>query len=299
MTTTVAVIGLGNMGGPMAANLVKGGFTVVGSDPMPAAQEQARAAGVTVVGSALEAVTEADVVLTMLPNGRLVLSVYDELLPAVRPGTLFIDSSTISVDDAREAAKRADANGCRAIDAPVSGGVVGATAGTLTFMVGGSDADVEAATPVLDSMAGRIVHCGDAGAGQATKVCNNLMLAVSMVGVAEAFALGEKLGLDPQRLFDVSSTATAQCWALNTNCPVPGPVPTSPANRDFAPGFASALMSKDLGLAMDALESTGSQALVGELVASIYRSFSDGPGGGKDFSAIITAIRDHQEGPTS
>lgn len=298
MSTRIAFVGLGNMGGPMAANLVAAGYPVRGFDPVPQAQDAAREAGVEVADSAAAAVEGAAVVVTMLPNGELVLAVYDEVLPVAAPGTLFIDSSTISVDDAREAARRADAAGHRALDAPVSGGVVGAGAGTLTFMVGGADADVAAAQDVLTPMAGRVVHCGDAGAGQATKVCNNLMLAVSMVGVSEAFALGEQLGLDPQRLFDVTSTATARCWALDTNCPVPGPVPTSPANRDFSGGFASALMAKDLGLAMDAVSSTGSQARVGELVAEIYRGHAAGDGARLDFSSIITAIRNHDEGGT-
>ncbi|WP_226345662.1 3-hydroxyisobutyrate dehydrogenase [Agilicoccus flavus] len=293
MSRRIAVIGLGNMGGPMAANLVKAGHTVTGFDVSEAALAAATDAGVAVRPSAAEAVADAEVVLTMLPNGALVLGAYDELLPVAAPDTLFIDSSTISVADAREAAARAHAAGHRAIDAPVSGGVGGATAGTLTFMVGGSDADVADAGDVLEPMAGRVVHCGPAGAGQSVKVCNNLILAIHMIGVSEAFVLAEELGLSHQALFDVSSTATGQCWALNVNCPVPGPVPTSPANRDYAPGFASALMAKDLGLAMDAVHSTGVGARLGELAERIYRDFAAGEGGSRDFSAVIADVRAH------
>lgn len=290
-TSRIGFLGLGNMGGPMAANLVKGGHTVLGYDPVEAAQEAARAAGVQVVGAPSDAVTDVDAVITMLPNGALVLSTYDDVLAAAAPGTLFVDSSTIAVDDAREAAERASKAGHRFLDAPVSGGVVGAEAGTLTFMVGGSADDLEAARPVLEPMSGRIVHCGETGNGQVAKLCNNLILAISMVGVSEAAVMGERLGLSHQAFYDVISTSAGQCWALNVNCPVPGPVPTSPANRDFAPGFATALMNKDLGLAMAALESTGTEAPVGTLVADLYRAFGDAGSGALDFSAIIQQIR--------
>jgi len=182
------------------------------------------------------------------------------------------------------------------MDAPVSGGVGGATAGTLTFMVGAEEEDFIAAGPILSVMGGRIVHCGDSGAGQAAKICNNLILGISMIAVSEAFVLGERLGLSNQALFDVASTASGQCWALTTNCPVPGPVPASPANRDYQPGFAGALMAKDLGLALGALESTGTAAQLGPLAASIYRRFADEGGAGLDFSAIVTSIRDNSKG---
>ncbi|QSB05626.1 3-hydroxyisobutyrate dehydrogenase [Natronoglycomyces albus] len=296
--TSIAFIGLGNMGGPMAANLVKAGHSVTGFDLVPAALEAAREQGVTIASSAPEAVADVDVVITMLPSGKHVLDAYgtgEGLLAAAKPDTLFIDSSTISVDDARVAAKRANAAGHRSIDAPVSGGVMGASAGTLTFMVGGSEADFGKAQPVLEPMAGRVVHCGEAGAGQAAKVCNNMMLAISMVGVSEAFVLGEKLGLTNQALYDVASTASGQCWALTTNCPVPGPVPGSPANRDYKPGFAVSLMSKDLGLAMDAIDSTGTHSQLGTLVAEIYRKFAEEGGAGFDFSGIINQIRDNSQ----
>lgn len=286
--TTIAFIGLGNMGAPMAANLISAGHTVAGFDLFPAPAE---AVGVPVVASAVAAVEGADVVITMLPNGALVHAVYDEVLEHVAPGTLMIDSSTIAVDEARSAASRATEAGLRAADAPVSGGVVGAEAGTLAFMVGAESADITEITAVLDPMAGKVVHCGDSGAGQAAKVCNNLMLAISMVGVSEAFVLGEKLGLTDQTIFDVTSAATGQCWALTTNCPVPGPVPTSPANRDFKPGFASPLMAKDLSLAMQAAELTGTDTQVGRLVQQIYREFAAGDGAGLDFSGIINRVR--------
>lgn len=288
---TIAFIGLGNMGGPMAANLVKAGFSVVGTDPSAEACERCAKDGVTIVDSAEAAVADADTVITMLPNGALVLSVYDQVLGAAKPGTLFIDCSTIAVADAREAATRADAAGHRAVDAPVSGGVGGAAAGTLTFMVGGSDADVEAARPVLEPMAGKVVHCGEVGAGQAAKVCNNLILGISMVAVSEAFVLGERLGLTHQALYDVASVSSGQCWSLTTYCPVPGPVPTSPANNDYRPGFAAALMNKDLGLALEAIGQTGVDAQVGALTAQLYQQLTD-TDGGKDFSAVIQQIRD-------
>jgi 3-hydroxyisobutyrate dehydrogenase len=293
--TGVGFIGLGNMGGPMAANLVKAGYTVTGFDPVDAARTAAAEAGVVLAGSPAEAVAAAEVVITMLPSGRHVLDVYqgaDGLLAAAPAGALFVDCSTIAVSDAREAASLVVAAGHRAVDAPVSGGVVGATAGTLTLMVGALAEDLDAVRPVLEPMAGRVVHCGEPGAGQAAKICNNLILGISMIGVSEAFVLGEKLGLSHQALFDVTSTASGQCWALTTNCPVPGPVPTSPANRSYQPGFAAPLMAKDLGLALQAAESTGTSASLGALAAALYREFADGNGSALDFSAIINEIRD-------
>ena len=295
--TRIAFLGLGNMGAPMAANLVKAGHTVVGFDPVPAALDHARDSGVIVAADSVAAVGHVEVVITMFPSGKHVIDAYREgLLAAATPGTLFIDSSTIDVDDARTARSLALAAGHRGMDAPVSGGVGGATAGTLTFMVGADEADFAAAEPILSVMGGRIVHCGETGAGQAAKICNNLILGISMIAVSEAFVLGEKLGLSNQALFDVASTASGQCWALTTNCPVPGPVPTSPANRDYQPGFAGALMAKDLGLALGALEATGTAAELGPLAASIYRRFADEGGAGLDFSAIINTIRNNSEG---
>ena len=260
-----------------------------GFDPVPAAVAAAAAHGAAVFDSAADAVADADVVISMLPNGEVVKRCYAEVLPAARPGTLFIDSSTISVDDAREVHSLAQARGFPQLDAPVSGGVKGAVAGTLAFMVGGDESAVQRAQPVLEPMAGKIIHCGAAGAGQAAKVCNNMVLAVQQIAIGEAFVLAEKLGLSAQSLFDVITGATGNCWAVHTNCPVPGPVPTSPANNDFKPGFAAALMNKDLGLAMDAVASTGSAAPLGSHAAEIYAEFiaSDASHADKDFSAVI------------
>jgi 3-hydroxyisobutyrate dehydrogenase len=226
----------------------------------------------------------------MLPHGDAVKRSYAELLPAAGDSTLFIDSSTISVDDAREVHALAAARGVAQLDAPVSGGVKGAVAGTLAFMVGGDDDALLRARPVLEPMAGKIIHCGAAGAGQAAKVCNNMVLAVHQIAIGEAFVLAEKLGLSSQALFDVITGATGNCWAVHTNCPVPGPVPTSPANNDFKPGFATALMNKDLGLAMDAVTSTGSAAPLGSHAADIYAKFAI-TNADKDFSAIIETLR--------
>ncbi|BEK93444.1 3-hydroxyisobutyrate dehydrogenase [Nocardia seriolae] len=288
--TKVGFLGLGHMGGPMAANLVKAGYDVLAFDPVPAAQEQARRDGATVVAAAAEAVSASDIVITMLPNGRIVLDLYGEILSAAKPGTLFVDCSTIDVADAKQAAELAAAAGHRALDAPVSGGVAGASAGTLTFMVGGADADFAAALPLLEVMGGKVVHCGGAGVGQAAKICNNMLLGISMIGLSEAIVLGEKLGLTHDKFFDVVSTASGQSWALTSYCPVPGPVPASPANNDYKPGFATALMAKDLGLAASALRGNGVDGQIGLLAAEIYSRFNQDESG-KDFSAIVTDIR--------
>ncbi|MFE3025703.1 3-hydroxyisobutyrate dehydrogenase [Nocardia tengchongensis] len=296
--TKVAFLGLGHMGGPMAANLVRAGYDVLAFDPVPAAQDQARRDGATVVATAAEAVSASDIVITMLPNGRIVLDLYGDILPAAKPGTLFVDCSTIDVGDAKQAAELAVAAGHRALDAPVSGGVAGAAAGTLTFMVGGADADFAAALPLLEVMGGKVVHCGGAGVGQAAKICNNMLLGISMIGLSEAIVLGEKLGLTHDKFFDVVSTASGQSWALTSYCPVPGPVPASPANNDYQPGFATALMSKDLGLAANALRANGVDGQIGQLAAEIYTRFNQEEAG-KDFSAIVTDIRKRSEGETA
>jgi 3-hydroxyisobutyrate dehydrogenase len=288
--TTVAFLGLGNMGGPMAANLVGAGLTVRGFDPVPEARQGAADNGVAVFDNGPAAVDGADVVITMLPNGTLVKQCYGEVMATAAAGTLFIDSSTISVDDARSAHAYAAERGFAQLDAPVSGGVKGAIAGTLAFMVGGADDALEAARPVLEPMAGKIIHCGDSGAGQAAKLCNNMLLAVQQIAVGEAFVLAEGLGLSASSLFDVITGATGNCWAMHTNCPVPGPVPTSPANNGFKPGFATALMNKDLGLAMDAVASTGASAPLGSHAAQIYARFAD-EHADLDFSAVIEALR--------
>ena len=288
--TCVAFLGLGNMGGPMAANLVNAGYTVRGFDPVPAAQETAKGNGVTVLDTGAEAVQGADVVITMLPNGALVKDCYAQVMPKAVKGALFIDSSTISVDDAREINAYAAKQGFSQLDAPVSGGVKGAVAGTLASMVGGTEVALQEARPVLDAMVGKIIHCGDSGAGQAAKLCNNMLLAVQQIAVGEAFVLAEKLGLSAQSLFDVITGATGNCWAIHTNCPVPGPVPTSPANNGFKPGFATALMNKDLGLAMAAVSSSGAAAPLGSHAAQIYAEFNE-EHAGLDFSAVIEKLR--------
>ncbi|MGN7861894.1 3-hydroxyisobutyrate dehydrogenase [Microbacterium sp. 22303] len=291
--TRIAFLGLGHMGLPMAKNLLAAGHEVIGFDVVSAAVDAAAAAGLPVAQFGVDAVAGAEVVITMFPAGKHVIAAYEnELLGAADPGTLFIESSTIAVDEARVAHALAIEAGHRNIDAPVSGGVVGAENGTLAFMVGGSDEDFAAALPLLEAMGKRIVHCGGPGLGQAAKVCNNMILGISQIAVAEAFVLGERLGLEHQALFDVVSQASGQCWSITTNCPVPGPVPTSPANRDYQPGFAGALMAKDLGLALQAIEGTGTDAQMGRLAQQIYATFAAGPGAARDFSGIITDIRD-------
>ncbi|MEV6124437.1 3-hydroxyisobutyrate dehydrogenase [Streptomyces sp. NPDC052077] len=292
MNRTVAFVGLGHMGGPMAANLARAGHRVLGHDLAPEAVEAAGRAGAEPAGSVTAAVREADVVISMLPAGRHVLDLYDEALTAARPGTLFVDCSTVDVADARTAHERARTAGMRSLDAPVSGGVVGAEAATLTFMAGGGEEEFTEARPLLEAMGRRAVHCGGPGAGQAAKICNNMILGVSMIAVSEAFVLGESLGLSHQALYDVASTASGQCWALSVNCPVPGPVPSSPANRDYRPGFAAALMAKDLRLAADAAKAGGVHTELGTRAAELYAEYAEGAGGERDFSAIVGTIRE-------
>jgi 3-hydroxyisobutyrate dehydrogenase len=288
---TIAFIGLGNMGAPMSANLVKAGHRVVGFDLVPANLAAAGQGGVTAAASAAEAVSGADVVVTMLPAGRHVLAVWNDILGRARKGALFIDSSTIDVDSARQAHAAAAAAGLLSVDAPVSGGVGGATAGTLTFMCGGAEDAFAAARPLLEAMGRKVVHCGDAGAGQAAKICNNMLLGISMIGVAEAFVLAETLGLSHQALFDVASTSSGQCWSLTTYCPVPGPVPTSPANNAYKPGFAAALMLKDLKLSQEAATGSGATTPLGAHAARIYEQFNGDGFADKDFSGIVEFLR--------
>jgi 3-hydroxyisobutyrate dehydrogenase len=287
----IGFIGLGNMGAPMAANLVKAGETVAGFDVISAACRAAAGAGVRMAASAAEAVGEADVVITMLPGGEQALSVWKEVLPAAKTDALFIDCSTIDVESARAAHALAAARGLRSLDAPVSGGVGGARAATLTFMVGGAPEAFARGKPVLERMGRRIVHCGPAGNGQAAKICNNLILGASMIAVSEAFVLGEKLGLSHQALFDVASASSGQCWSLTTYCPVPGPVPASPANNGYQPGFTAALMLKDLKLAKAAADYVGAKTALGAQAAKIYQDFAERGGGAMDFSAIINFVR--------
>jgi 3-hydroxyisobutyrate dehydrogenase len=289
---TIAFIGLGHMGGPMAANLAKAGHAVRGFDLSPASLELARANGIPTVTSVTEAVSGADLVITMLPAGAHVLAVWQELVAIVPSGTLLIDCSTIDMASARKAHALAKAHACPALDAPVSGGTGGASAGTLTFMVGGDAAVFAGARTVFEAMGKKIIHCGDASAGQAAKICNNMILGISMIAVGEAFVLGERLGLSHQALFDVASVSSGQCWSLTTYCPVPGPVPTSPANNDYEPGFAAALMLKDLKLSQAAVEETGAMTPLGAKAAQLYQLLSDQGLGAKDFSSIINMLRD-------
>ncbi|MCW2309323.1 3-hydroxyisobutyrate dehydrogenase [Rhodobium gokarnense] len=291
---SIGFIGLGNMGGPMAANLVKAGHEVSGIDLSEAARERFAEAGGSIAASVPELVAGADVVVTMLPAGRHVEDVYcspDGVLAHARPESLLIDSSTIDVATARRVAEAAAAAGMMMVDAPVSGGVGGAEAGTLTFMVGGPDTAFAAAKPFLDIMGKSIVHAGGAGNGQAAKICNNMILGISMIGVSEAFVLAEKLGLDKQKLFEVSSTASGQCWSLTTYCPVPGPVPTSPANRDYQAGFTAAMMLKDLKLSQDAAMANSAATPLGAEAAALYSLFCNSGAEGTDFSGIINFLR--------
>ena len=289
--TTIAFIGLGNMGNPMAANLVKAGFQVNGFDLIPENLTAAKENGVVVMANAPAAAKDAEIIITMLPAGKHVLSVYDSLVSKAKKGALFIDSSTIDVELARKAHAIAAKAGYSSVDAPVSGGTGGATAGTLTFMAGGAKEAFDRAEPILKPMAGRIVHCGEAGAGQAAKICNNMILGISMIAVGEAFVLAEKLGLSHQALFDVASTSSGQCWSLTTYCPVPGPVPTSPANRDYQPGFAAGLMLKDLKLSQEAAQAAGAVTPLGAEATQLYGLFNAQGNAGVDFSGIIRFLR--------
>ncbi len=287
----IAFIGLGNMGGPMVANLVKAGHKVTAFDLVAASRDQAKADGAAIGESAAATVKGADTVVTMLPAGKHVLSVWSEVVPAMKQGALIIDCSTVDVESSKQAHALAAKHGIGSIDAPVSGGTGGAKGATLTFMCGGDDKSFAAAKPVLENMGKKIVHCGGAGAGQGVKICNNMVLAVSMIALGEAFALAEKLGLSHQAVFDVVSTSSGQCWALTSYCPVPGPVPTSPANNDYKPGFATALMVKDLTLAQDAAKASGAATPLGKQAQELYKAFDAAGHGGVDFSGIIQHVR--------
>ena len=287
----IGFIGLGNMGGPMAARLTAG-HEVRGFDMQPDALQRLRDAGGEAAGSLAEAVAGAEAVFTMLPAGEHVRAVLGEVLPLLRPGTLVVDSSTIDVATTRAMHAAAAERGCPMLDAPVSGGTAGATAGTLTFMCGGEPAAFERARPLLGAMGKAVVLAGGAGAGQAAKVCNNLILGISMVAVAEAFALAEKLGLPAQSLFEVASTSSGQCWSLTSYCPVPGPVPSAPSNRDYAPGFAVALMLKDLTLASEAAAQAGAPQVLGEHARTAYERLAAAGLGSSDFSVVAKALHE-------
>jgi len=295
----IGFVGLGNMGGPMARNLAKAGHDVVVFDIVPALVARCAEAGATAAASAADAARGADLVVTMLPAGAQVREAWlgtGGMAAASRADAILIDCSTIDVATAREVAA---ASGRAFLDAPVSGGVMGAEAATLTFMVGGPEAAFRAAEPILRQMGRAAIHCGGAGAGQAAKACNNMILAATMIVTSEAFVLAEKLGLSHQALFDVASKSSGQSWSLSTYCPVPGPVPGSPANRDYQPGFAGALMLKDLGLAQQAAAEAGAATPMGARALELYAEFVEGGGAGTDFSGIIRMLREKSRAGTS
>jgi 3-hydroxyisobutyrate dehydrogenase len=287
----IAFIGLGNMGGPMVANLVKAGHKVVAFDLVAAARDQAKQGGAAIAESSVAAVKGAEIVITMLPAGKHVIAVWNDVVPAMTKGALIIDCSTIDVESSKQAHALAAKHGVSSVDAPVSGGTGGAKGATLTFMCGGDEKAFAAAKPILEKMGKKIVHCGAAGAGQGVKICNNMILAIAMIGVSEGFSLAEKLGLSHQAVFDVVSTSSGQCWAMTSYCPVPGPVPASPANNDYKPGFATALMLKDLTLAQDAAKASGAATPLGKQAQEMFKTFADSGHEGMDFSAIIQHVR--------
>ncbi|MDE2618645.1 MAG: 3-hydroxyisobutyrate dehydrogenase [Sphingomonadales bacterium] len=288
----IAFIGLGNMGGGMAANLARAGHTVRAFDLAEAALERAAANGCATFTSAAEAATGAEAVVSMLPNGAIVRAVYTgEVFGAAAPGALLIDCSTIDVATAREVASLAEAQGHAMVDAPVSGGIGGANAGTLTFMVGGTDEAFARAEPILKAMGKAVIHAGGPGAGQAAKICNNMILGGTMIVTCEAFALAEKLGLDLQTFYDISSVSSGQSWSMTSYCPVPGVGPQSPADNGYQGGFAAALMLKDLKLAMEAGTATGVPLAIGGRAAELYAAFAEAGHGNTDFSGIIETLR--------
>jgi len=293
---TVGFIGLGNMGLPMATNLAKAGHDLQVFDITPAQLDKAAAEGMKTCLFAADAAKGADTVITMLPNGKIYLAVLNEILPACEKGTLLIDSSTVDVESAHEGHKLAAEAGLLSIDCPVSGGIAGAAAGTLTFMIGGSDEAQKKAAPLLDIMGGKQVPCGNGGAGQAAKICNNMLLAITMAGVGEAFSLGKKLGLEPQAMFDVMSTSSGYCWSINAYCPLPGVGPQSPSDNDYKPGFAASLMIKDATLAQVAAESTGQATPLGEHALELYKQYADATDDDMDFSGIINWLEEKGRG---
>ena len=279
----IGFIGLGNMGGPMATNLVNAGHEVTGFDIHVHAPD-----GIEMALSAAALATSSDCVITMLPNGDILRTVAAEILPQMKPGTLFIDCSTVDVMSARDVASDAKAAGVVAVDAPVSGGTTGAAAGTLTFMAGGSKEGFSRSSPLFDVMGSRTVHCGDAGTGQATKICNNMILGATMIATCESIALADKLGVDRQKLFDVISTSSGYSWTMNAYCPAPGIGPASPSDNNYKPGFAAEMMVKDLGLSQQAAESVGADTPMGAAALAEYIQFVDEEDGkGRDFSAML------------
>ena len=287
----VAFIGLGNMGGGMAANLAKAGHDVRAFDLSQEALDRARAAGCLPADSAVAAVEGAEAIVTMLPAGKHVEAVYNEICAIADPGAVMLDCSTIDVDTARRVAEIAGTRGLLAVDAPVSGGIAAANAGTLTFMVGGTEQAFERAEPFLSDMGKAVIHAGGSGAGQGAKICNNMLLGAEMVATCEAFALAEKLGLDLQKFYDIASVSSGQSWSLTSYCPVPGVGPESPADRDYQGGFAAALMLKDLKLAMEAAHSVHANTPMGARAADLYEAFVEKGNGATDFSGIIRTLR--------
>lgn len=294
--TKIGFIGVGNMGSHMARNLIKAGHDVTVFDLSQEALDSIASDGATIATSASGAARYSNVIITMLPTGKHVDSVYrDEIIPYSQDGAIFIDCSTIDVETCRTVNALARTKGHSMLDAPVSGGVGGAEAATLTFMVGGEEASFRSVKDILCQMGKNIVYCGGSGTGQAAKVCNNMMLGIQMASVAEAFVLAERLGLEHQKLFDVASTSSGQCWSLTSYCPVPGPVPTSPANRDYEPGFATELMLKDMNLALNAAMGSGTTLDVAQASALLYQSYAQAGHTGKDFSGIVNLLRERTE----
>lgn len=287
----IAFIGLGNMGGGMAANLVKAGHSVRAFDLAPEALARAQENGCATFATVKEAVQGVDAVVSMLPNGAIVDSVYGaDVIGQAPAAALLLDCSTIDVATARKVGDAAAAAGYVMVDAPVSGGIAAANGGTLTFMVGGSDDAFARAQPILAAMGKAVIHAGALGAGQAAKVCNNMLLGIHMIGTCEAFAMADKLGLDAQKFYDIASVSSGQCWSMTSYCPVPGAGPQSPADNDYQPGFAAALMLKDLKLAMEAAETSGAQVPMGQRAKELYEAFAAAGNGGMDFSAIIKTL---------
>lgn len=288
----IAFIGLGNMGGGMAANLVKAGHEVRAFDLSDDALNAAKEHGCATFASAAEACQDVDAVVSMLPNGAIVKSVYaNEVIGKAPAGAVFLDCSTIDVATAREVAADAEAAGYAMVDAPVSGGIAAAEAGTLTFMVGGSEEAFKRAEPVLSAMGKAVIHAGQAGNGQAAKICNNMLLGIHMIGTCEAFAMAQKLGLDPQTFYDISSVSSGQCWSMTSYCPVPGVGPTTPADNGYQGGFATGLMLKDLKLAMEAAQTAGVDPQMGQRARELFEAFDAAGNGARDFSAIIISLK--------
>ena len=287
----IGFFGLGNMGGPMAANLARAGHTVTGYDVAGTTAE-----GVAKGASAREAASGQDVVITMLPNGKILRDVYDEIVAYGAQGALFIDCSTVDVESATYAHDKARKAGLESLDAPVSGGIAGAAAGTLTFMIGGEESAYSRALPLFEIMGQKAVHCGGPGTGQSAKICNNMILGISMIGVCEAFALADRLGLDRQKMFDVVSTSSGFCWSLNNYCPAPGVGPKSPADNDYKPGFAAELMLKDLMLSQAAAEGVDAATPLGAAATAFYQAFVEHGGRGRDFSAVLPRLTEMKRG---